>query len=240
VWTSERAGMLDEDAELAEAVDPARRAAAKRASVGVVLVVPPGRWNAEPALQRTREGYGLLVLAGLITHRVGIAGRFGAEVLAAGDLVGTTDCEAGDPATLLFATDWRVILPARVALLDRGWANRMRAFPEIGPALGTRALARSRRFAAAMAIARQPRLDRRLWTLFWHLADRHGRVHADGVHLDLPLTHELLAHMAAARRPSVSTALGQLEREGRILRAGQGWILKGDPADGEPATDAAA
>jgi len=31
-----------------------------------------------------------------------------------------------------------------------------------------------------MAIAQQPRLDHRIWMLFWELADRHGRVQPDG------------------------------------------------------------
>jgi CRP/FNR family transcriptional regulator, cyclic AMP receptor protein len=80
-----------------------------------------------------------------------------------------------------------------------------------------------------MAIAQQPRLDDRLWMLFWELADRYGRVHADGVHVDLPLTHEVLSHLVAARRPSVSVALTKLAGQGRLLRNGRGWVLSGDP-----------
>jgi hypothetical protein len=65
--------------------------------------------------------------------------------------------------------------------------------------------------------------------LFWELADRWGRVHPDGVHLDLPLTHELLSHLAAARRPSVSGALTRLADSGRVKRVGRAWVLTGDP-----------
>jgi CRP-like cAMP-binding protein len=80
-----------------------------------------------------------------------------------------------------------------------------------------------------MAIVQVPRLDDRLWMIFWELADRYGRVHRDGVHLDVPLTHELLSHLSAARRPSVSGALTRLSEQGRLLRAGRGWVLVGDP-----------
>ena len=65
--------------------------------------------------------------------------------------------------------------------------------------------------------------------LFWELADRYGHVHADGVHLDLPLTHEVLSHLAGARRPSVSGALTRLADEGRLRRSGRHWVLSGDP-----------
>ena len=80
-----------------------------------------------------------------------------------------------------------------------------------------------------MAISQQPRLDDRLWMLFWELADRHGRVHPDGVHVDLPLTHEVLSHLAGARRPSVSSALTKLADQGRLERNGRGWVLRGEP-----------
>ena len=52
-----------------------------------------------------------------------------------------------------------------------------------------------------------------------------------GVHLDLPLTHEVLSHLAGARRPSVSGALTRLAEDGRLRREGRTWILSGDPPD---------
>ena len=91
-----------------------------------------------------------------------------------------------------------------------------------------------------MAIVQLPRLDDRLWMLFWELADRYGRVHADGVHLDLPLTHEVLSHLAAARRPSVSGALARLSDAGRVRREGRDWVLLGEPPDPETAGRASA
>ena len=113
------------------------------------------------------------------------------------------------------------------------------AWPQLGAELAGRALGRSLRLVTAMAIAQQPRLDVRLWMLFWDLADRFGKVHADGVHLDLPLTHEVLSHLAGARRPSVSGALTRLAEEGRLHRSGRHWVLSGGPPvlDGALGTD---
>jgi CRP-like cAMP-binding protein len=110
----------------------------------------------------------------------------------------------------------------------------MAPYPEVAAELVGRALERSRRLATLMAIAQQPRLDQRVWLLFWELADRYGRVHPDGVHIDLRLTHEVISHLVAARRPSVSTALSALASRGILRREGGGWVLCGPPPDEPP------
>lgn len=42
-------------------------------------------------------------------------------------------------------------------------------------------------------------------------------------------THRTLAKLAGARRPSVTAALGELARRDLVVRAPDGWVLKGDP-----------
>jgi CRP-like cAMP-binding protein len=96
------------------------------------------------------------------------------------------------------------------------WSERMAAFPDVGIALTARALRRARRLANMLTIALHPKLDERPQLLMWELADRHGRVHGDGVHVDLALTHELIGQLAGARRPSVSSALARLVNEARL------------------------
>jgi CRP/FNR family transcriptional regulator, cyclic AMP receptor protein len=225
--TSPRAYVLDVDIDLAELVPEELRAAARQASLTTVVDVAPGRWHAGREADRARDGYGLLVLEGVLLRRVGTAGRYGAELLAAGDLLRPWEFDGED--SLGFETGWRVLVGTRLAVLDLLWTERMGRYPKVGPALAGRALGRSRRLTAMMAIAQQPRLDDRLWMLFWELADRYGRVHADGVHVDLPLTHEVLSHLVAARRPSVSGALTKLAEQGRLSRNGRGWVLHGEP-----------
>ena len=227
VVSSARAYVFDGDVELAELVPAEHREAARQASVTTVVDVGPGRWNARREADRARDGYGLLVLEGVLLRRVGTAGRYGAELLAAGDLLRPWEFDGED--SLGFETGWRVLVPTRLAVLDLAWTERMGRYPKVGPALAGRALGRSRRLTSMMAIAQQPRLDDRLWMLFWELADRHGRVHSDGVHVDLPLTHEVLSHLVAARRPSVSGALTKLAEQGRLSRNGRGWVLHGEP-----------
>jgi len=219
--------VLEEDTDLAELVPGAQQDAARQASLAPLMLVGSGRWDARTDADRARDGYGLLVLDGLLIRRCGFDGRFGAELLAAGDLLRPWDFDGDDP--LRFDTTWRALTDTRLAVLDGHWTARMARFSRIGPALAGRALMRSRRLTALLAIVQQPRLDVRLWMLFWELADRHGRVCADGVHVDLPLTHEVISHLAAARRPSVSGSLTRLASQGRIRREDRSWVLSGEP-----------
>jgi hypothetical protein len=222
-----RSIVLDEDSDLAGLVPHGQLQTARQASLASVMDLPSGWWDARVDANRAREGYGLLVLEGVLVRRVGFAGRFGAELLAGGDLLRPWEYDGDE--SIGFETTWRVLASSRLAVLDTVWTERMARYTRVGPALAGRALSRSRRLAAMMAISQQPRLDERLWMLFWELADRHGRVHPDGVYLDLPLTHEVLSHLVAARRPSVSGALTKLADQGRVRRDGRRWVLSGDP-----------
>jgi CRP/FNR family transcriptional regulator, cyclic AMP receptor protein len=217
-----------EDRDLAEAIAPDRREAAVRLGVAPLLRVPAGDWSAADAADAARGGYGLLVLSGWLVRRVGIGPRIGAELLGPGDLLRPQEHD-GEEATLPFEARWRVLEPLRLAVLDRAWSRRMAMVPEAGIEIAGRAMRRSWRAANALAIAQHARLDEALHLLLWELADRYGTVHADGIHLGVPLTHELLANLAAARRPSVSAALARLTDAGIVERRGRGFILHGDP-----------
>jgi CRP/FNR family cyclic AMP-dependent transcriptional regulator len=234
-----RTSVFEEDAELGDLAGTTRADAARAASSAAVLSVPVGSWDAVADAELSRGGYGLLVLDGLLVRRVGFDGRWGAELLGHGDLLRPWESDGESSGTLPFETSWRVMNPLRLAVLDLSWAARMAVHPQVGGELVGRALKRSRRLASTMAIVQIPRLDERLWMIFWELADRWGKVHPDGVHLDVPLTHELLSHLAAARRPSVSGALTRLADSGRVRRAGRAWVLIGDPPADGPGDDAA-
>jgi CRP-like cAMP-binding protein len=80
-----------------------------------------------------------------------------------------------------------------------------------------------------MAIVHHARVDVRLHMLFWHLAARWGRVRGDGVTVPLRLTHTVLADLVAARRPTVTTALSELSRQGLVRSVDDGWLLSGEP-----------
>ena len=219
--------MLEEDVELVDAIPIARREQASRECLARALDLPAGPWRASQEIS-ARDGIGLLVTRGLLIRRVGIDGRFGAELLGAGDLLRPWQGE-DEPPTLPLTTGWRVIDPARIALLDEQFARRLARYPQVTGRLVARALERSRNLAVNMAIVHQARVDVRLHMLFWHLAGRWGRVRRDCVLLPLRLTHNVLADLAAARRPTVTSALSELARQGLVLQVHHGWQLHGRP-----------
>jgi hypothetical protein len=217
--------VLDRDAELGEGIPNEQRVLARHASLASCLTVAPGPWEVPGS---AKDGFGLLVLEGLFVREVSVEGRHSAEVLGPADLLRPWDADGTD-ALLPAIAAWRVLAPAQLALLDARWAARMAAWPSVGCELAGRGVMRSRRLVVTLAIAQQPRLDVRLWMLLWDLAERYGTVHSDGVHLDAPLTHESLAHLSAARRPSVSSALSRLTERGLVERRRAVWILRGEP-----------
>lgn len=204
--------ILDEDPDLAGGLDASRLAAATRDLRATVLDVPVGRW--EPSAQ-SDDGIGLLILEGVLARRVGTQRRSGAELLGPGDLLRPAGAAPGDS---IFQTSWRVIEPLRLAVLDRRFVLRLAGYPEVAGELITRAVDRAGHVLVNMAIAHHPRVDARLLHLLWQLAERWGRVTPRGVSLPLRLTHELLADLVAAQRPSVTLSLSQLERRGEICR----------------------
>jgi CRP/FNR family transcriptional regulator, cyclic AMP receptor protein len=159
---------------------------------------------------------------------VSIEGGFGAELLGQGDVLRPWQGE-GAQSTLARTTGWRVLEQARIAVLDKYAAVRLARYPELTGRFVAKALERSRSLAAAMAIAQHTRVEVRLHMLFWHLADRWGRVRPGGVIVPLRLTHAILADLVSARRPSVSTGLSVLARQGLVERVGREWVLHGDP-----------
>jgi hypothetical protein len=125
---------------------------------------------------------------------------------------------------------WVVLEPTRMAVLDHGLVVRMAPWPQLGLELFARGTRRAHSLAVALAIAHHPRVDDRLLLTLWHLAERWGRVRPDGIALPLPLSHQRLADLVGAHRPSVTTAMGDLTRSGTLSPGDDGvWALHGAP-----------
>lgn len=173
-------------------------------------------------------GIGMLVLQGFLIRRVGVGGRFCAELLGDGDLL--RPWQRDDVQTGLGdRANWRVLEPTRLAVLDARVAGRLARYPELIEALVVRGLDRARELALNMAIVQHPRVDVRLLMLFWHLGTRWGRVGQDGIYLPLRLTHAVLGELVAARRPTVTRALSELAERGLVRLVDEVWLLSGDP-----------
>lgn len=223
------------DTDLAAALDGPRREQASRLSTTATREIPTGPWSPERLLRSAgpalADGYGLLVLEGMVARTVDCDGRTAAELLGPGDLLAPQQCGRAHE-TIDVGVHWTVLADLRLALLDRSFAMRLAAYPEVSVALAGRAMQRARDLAVRLSIAQFSRVDDRLTLLLWHLAERWGKVHSDGVLVRLPLTHEMLSQLIAVRRPSVTVGLGELRRRGEIVPVDGGWLLRGEPAAG--------
>jgi hypothetical protein len=203
-------------------------ASASQALVAPVLHLPPG--PSEPDLGPCDGWLGVLVLDGLLIRDVEIGGLRCCELLGPGDLLRPWDEEG-----LEIRTGWRVVQPTRIALLDAAFARCACRWPRVVAELMQRGVMRSRSLAVLLAATQARRADVRLRTLFWHLAERWGRVTPQGVRLMLPLTHAVIAHLTGMRRPTVSLNLAKLEAGGEIVRVARGeWLIR-RPDGPEPA-----
>ena len=196
--------------------------------VAEVMHLPPGPWHAK-ASGSYGDGIGLLVLQGRLLRRVGVDGRFGAELLGEGDLLRPAQEVSPLQAPLVRTTGWRVLEPTRLAVLDGEVAARCARYPGLTGCFVARAIERSRTLSVNLAIVHQTRVDVRLHMLFWHLAERWGRVRSDGILLPVRLTHATLAELVAARRPTVTTAVAELSRRGLVRGIDDAWLLTGEP-----------
>jgi CRP-like cAMP-binding protein len=226
------ARLLDEDPELGDGLGAGHLREAQAAARAVELTLPVGEWRPGTRLPAPAGGFGLLVLDGLLALRTRLGGRSAIELITGGDLLASAQRD-DLLASMRSVERWAILEPCRIAVLDADFAARVSPFPSIASALVARALRRSRSLATNMAIVAQPKVEVRLHMLLWHLADRFGTVRRDGVLVTLRLTQSVLAELVAARRPTVSAALGTLVRDGRLTRMQGGWLLHGEPP-GEP------
>jgi CRP/FNR family transcriptional regulator, cyclic AMP receptor protein len=220
------APLLDLVPALADGLTPALAEQVRAWLVVRVWSLPRGSW---PAATHSEHGLmGLVVVDGVLARCVGFGKAAYPELLGHGDLVRPWDPEPQGHLGAL-EVSWQVLEPARVAVLDRRFAGIVGRWPEIVDELLSRAMNRARALDFSMAIAQLPLLEARLLAMLWHLADRWGVPIDGGMQVPIRLTHGLLATMVLARRPSVSTALAELDRRGLVTRSGDGWLLRGAP-----------
>lgn len=168
---------------------------------------------------------------------VTVSGATCGELIGPCTLLRPSDDKGAD-APMRYDVTWQVLAPARLAVLDGHFLQVAAHWPPLITALLARALERVHDLAVLVSIHNLKRVDERLLAYFWQLADRYGRVTADGVVVPLPLTHRQLALLVGAQRPSVTSALGTLAERGELLRDEHGqWLLAGEQPGTAPDDD---
>jgi len=234
--TSGSIPLLQADPDLGRGLDPRRGREATSRLVARTVQQPRGRFCPDRLLSSTPRPLGLLVLDGLVVRETSVGPHPCAELLAQGDLLRAPD--AAETEVLLPRTiSWTALTPTRLALVDHALALRCAQWPEVLTALVERASRRAERLAVLQAVCHLTRVEDRLLAALWALAERWGRVVPGGVLVPLRLPHRTLAGLVGARRPSVTTALGQLIARGELARRdGGAWLLLGDPPEEGHAT----
>jgi len=195
------------------------------------------------------------VLAGDELSEAGIEGPIG--FVSAGRLAVVVDAEAGRSRTIALLQEgdalvlpsggWpgapgarmRAATDAEVLVLDRDIGDVLCSDSALGAWI-VRAIAGAvADRELSVAIALEPRLERRLILKLRQLAERWGKVTPEGVRLDLRVTHQELGDMIGAARESITVALGRLQDQGElIVRRRTVIIRRMDDQDGV-ATDTA-
>ena len=227
----QRVSVIDADPELATWLTPGEMGAARRDTVVPVLVVNHGTW--EPPTPRACgwRHLGYLVLEGVLVRDEELAGSVATELVGPGELLQPWTDNPGD-ALVRHRVTWTVLEPTRVGVLGPAFVASVARWPVVTTALLGRVVRQNSRAATLHAICQLSHVDMRLLALFWHLAERWGRVGPDGVLLPLRLQHESLGHLIGAKRPTVTLALQRLTERALVERRADGtWNLPSAPPE---------
>ena len=223
--------ILEADPGLAHAVPEAARDDAAIFALALTQWLEPGEWQPDPEHAGGSGQLGLLILEGFLVRQVRVVGRPPVELLGPGDLLHPWEPDHTEP--FVAGARYDVLEPARLAVLDRRFAAVIGRWPDLVAALVGRAIARSRSLLLNLAISQLVGVDIRVLIQLWHIAERWGQREPDGYVVPVHLTHQVLASLISAQRPTVTSALAALTAQGRLSRRADGLIV----LHGEPPTE---
>jgi hypothetical protein len=220
-----RIRLLDADPGLGEGMPPELELHARDNLVAETLTIQKGLWS--PADEEPDGHLGYLVLDGILTREVTVGKSSSVELLNVGDLLRPWQ---EDPSTYA-TTRWAALEEVTLAVLGPEVGERLAHYPQMAGLLVERTMCRARNLAVHWAIANTVGLETRILMLFRHLAERWGKVTPEGVAVPLSITHQMVADLVGARRPSATTAIVRLAESGQLSRTPEGgWLLVGaDP-----------
>jgi hypothetical protein len=162
--------LLEADPDLARSLPLGSIRALRPTLVADVVELPVGEWR--PSTTEPQPGHlGYPLLDGLILRRTGINGSRSGELLSHGDLMRPW---LEDPISFS-NVEWRVMEPARLAVLDRRVGIKLCTRPELSAALLDRLTLRTRSLAIHAATENIRGLEDRLLALTgcrrWPTAD---------------------------------------------------------------------
>ncbi|WP_205699338.1 Crp/Fnr family transcriptional regulator [Conexibacter sp. SYSU D00693] len=209
--------LLDHEPDFASALPEEEVEVASRAATLPVLTLRTGALD--PG--ELAAGRPLLVLDGFVAREVVLADRPAAQLLGPGDIV---DGRAGIADDLPCDIRWSALGPVQAAVLNERWIEVCRRWPALGVAMHDRMADQAARALLVAAVTALPRVEQRVVALLWILAGRWGTMTPDGATVPVSLTHDALGRLTAARRSTVTLALGRLTEQGIVVRRDDGHL----------------
>ncbi len=216
--------LLDAEPGLGQFLSENDRAAARRIVVPT-HVIPRGQLDISQLLEEF-DCFGAIVLEGMLLRRLWIADHVALRLLGPGDLISLSQ----QPTPFVLSdTDCRSLTKTRVMLLGREVLIGTHRWPQLVAGLQVRFAEQYERVVAQLAICQLPRVEQRLLSMMWLLAESWGRVTAAGTFVPISLTHDVLGGLVGARRSTVTLAIGELADRGAMIRQEDGWMLLAGP-----------
>lgn len=210
--------------ELLATVPPKDRPLAERALVMPLVSARDGDLAGVMSTQAP-GAFDFLVVHGVVLKETTLARRSALELLGPGDLL-APPLVAARQLESRSVSRYLAHGPASLAAINARFGQTARYWPGIADLLHDRLGQQTHRASMHAAMLHLPRIEDRIVALFADLAERFGRVSAEGIVIDLPLTHDLIGGLVAGRRPTVTLALLELASRRLIERQGDGrWTL---------------
>jgi CRP/FNR family transcriptional regulator, cyclic AMP receptor protein len=218
--------LLEVEPDLARYLSPEQRSAARSVRLPA-RSLPAGEVNIR-ALLRDTVSYAAIVLEGMVVETTQLDDHTGVRLLSPGDFL------AGDQlghSLLISDTSCRVVVAARLALFGRDFLVAVHQWPGLSAGIQVRQAEQADRLLAQLLICQLPRVEDRIRSMMWLLAESWGQVTPLGTVLPVTLTHSLLGGLVGARRSTVTLALQQLAKDCHVIRQDHGWLLLSAPPE---------
>jgi CRP/FNR family cyclic AMP-dependent transcriptional regulator len=225
--TSGRIPLLAADPELERLLGPEERLLADQITLPVQEIAA-GPVSLPAALDGP-GAFAALVLDGILLQTARLGEHTGLRLVGPGELLAL---RGSMPTALILDASLRATVPTQLALFGDEFLYAARRLPRLMAGLHDRSSDQSDRTLAQMLICQLPRVDDRLLSMLWLVAETWGRVTASGTVVPVRLTHAVLGGLIGARRSTVTLALKELTERGAVLRQAEGWLLLEPPSSG--------
>jgi CRP/FNR family transcriptional regulator, cyclic AMP receptor protein len=154
---------------------------------------------ADVLAETSRAVFDFVIGDGVVLKETTLATWSALELLGPGDIL-------APPLTALRQTESRAVSrylahgEVILAALDERFRQAARSWPELSDVLHDRLGRQTHRASTHLAMLHRPRVQERVVALFADLAERFGRVTAEGIVVDVRLTHELVGRLVGSRR----------------------------------------